>query len=77
MHKTEDSDQLPYISFEIDLDATLFLKYREGKAQPNAPFKLVSPHPHSYSSTEEEYSNYSQRVKIRGPYRRYSHEEKK
>ena len=72
MQKTEDCHQLPYISFEADNDATLFLKYREGKALPNAPFKLVSNNQHSCSSTEEEYSNYSQRVKIRGPYRRYS-----
>ena len=72
MHQNQEEHQLPYFTFEVDHDAILFLKYTEGKALPNAPFKLVASNHHINSSTEEEYSNYSHRGKVRGPYRRYS-----
>jgi hypothetical protein len=62
-------------SYEQDSQATLFLKYKEGKAMPNAPFKLFESQP-TFTSTDEEYTPVQSKHRVRGPYRKYSCQEK-
>lgn len=56
-------------------DASLFLKYKEGKALPNAPFKLVELL-HVSTSADEDSSPTENKQKARGPYRKYTCQEK-
>ena len=64
----------PFI-FEHYQAASLFRKYKEGKAPNNAPFKLFDQHT-NWISTDEECSPYSSKNKVRGPYRKYTCDEK-
>lgn len=57
--------------YEPMSEATLFHKYKEGKALANAPFKLCELHA-LCPSTDEEYSPLSNKNKMRGPYRKYT-----
>lgn len=56
-------------------EASLFLKYKEGKALPNAPFKLVELN-HLSTSADEDSNLPENRHKVRGPYRKYTCQEK-
>lgn len=56
-------------------ESTLFLKYKEGKALPNAPFKLVELLPMS-TSIDEDSSSTENKHRVRGPYRKYTCQEK-
>jgi len=51
--------------------SSIFEKYKQGSALPNAPFKLFEMMP-SFTSAEDDSSNDERNQKIRGPYRKYT-----
>ena len=63
------------IPSELENDTSLFMKYKEGKALPSAPFKLFELQP-TCSSTDEEFSAGQGKNRVRGPYRKYTCKEK-
>ena len=56
-------------------ETALFQKYKEGKALPNAPFKLVALMPMS-SEADDNFSYGQGKQGVRGPYRKYTCQEK-
>ena len=68
------SSALPFIS-EHYQGASLFRKYTEGRASSNAPFKLFEQQA-NWISTDEDCSQFSPKLRARGPYRKYTCEEK-
>lgn len=59
-----------YIEDTHTEQSSLFLKYKEGKALPNAPFKLFEFH--ASTSADESSETEQPRKGVRGPYRKYS-----